>query len=421
MRQKSRRRIDAGEPTMLRSFNLRRPILIGLEPPIAGSMSTRHPIFLHAGVLFLTLGFLPSMSSAVAASVTSKFTPHLGCYEDEDNTPGAYRREFCLFDRGVLYSDRMGSKEGFAACGKYDVRARGRIMFWWPGASDGALVGGPDAGNKPVKGTCRWRTGKDDDLILSNCEMKGDWKRLSDDQPHQPSAKECAPPSPAEAFVSAAGAGDLAAVQKLLARGVDINAKGDAIGRTALMAASLNGRTDVVRALLRKGADVNAKDDLGHTALFWGASDGPLDVVRALLDKGADVDAKSDDTIGTALAAASLGGHLDIVRALLDKGADVNAKSNDTIGTALAAASFGGHLNIVRALLDKGADVDAKSNKDGGTALMAASAQSDLDVVQALLESGADVNAKGSDGATALSVAKDEQVKAVLMEAGATP
>ena len=176
--------------------------------------------------------------------------------------------------------------------------------------------------------------------------MEREWKRLSDHHLYQPSAKDCAPPSPAEAFVSAARDGDLAAMQKLLARGVD----------------------------------VNAKDNSGGTALYWASFD-----------------------------------HLDIVRALLDRGADVNAD------TPLVVASFGGHLDIVRALLDKGADVNAKDSRDGGTALMAASAQGHLDVVQALLEKGADVNAKGNDGTTALSVAKDDGVKAVLTEAGATP
>jgi ankyrin repeat protein len=347
------------------------------------SMNTRRSIFLRAGLLFLTLGLLPPMSSAVAASVTPKFRPHLGCYENND----ADRRGFCLFDRGVLESYHMLTTEGFDDCGKYNVRARDRIMFWWPpGAWNSALIS-TDIVNKPIKGTCTWRADKDDNLILSNCEMKGEWKRLPDDPPHQPSAKDCAPPSLAETFVDAARAGDLATMQKLLARGVDVNAKGDKYGGTALMAASLNSQTDAVRALLRKGANVNAKDNFGRTALLSGASFGPLELVRALLEKGADV----------------------------------NVRSNDTTGTALAGASFGGHLDIVRALLDKGADVNTKGNMDGGTALMAASAQGHLDVVQALLENGADVNAKASDSTTALSVAKDDAVKAVLTEAGATP
>ena len=375
---------------MLRSFMLRTPIPVGLGPQIAFSVNTRHSILLRTGVLLLTLGLLSPISLAAAASATSKSTfksrPRLGCYDALDD---GYRRSFCLFDRGVMDSIRDGYREGFGDCGKYNVRARNGIRFWWPPrAFNGALISTGD-GLKDIEGTCTWRADKDDNLILSNCEMAGEWKRLSDDQQYKRRAKLCAPRTPAEAFISAARAGDLAAMQKLLARGVDVNATAYESDGTALMAASLNGQTEAVRALLRKGANVNAKDKFGRTALFEGASSyGPLDVVWALLDGGADVNAKDNDG-STALMVASFSG-------------------------------FSGSLDIVRALLDKGADVNAKGNKDGGTALMAASAQGHLHVVQALLENGADVNAKGSDGATALSVAKDDEIKAALKDAGAT-
>jgi hypothetical protein len=242
-------------------------------------MNKRRSIFLSASVLFLTLGLLPPMSSAVAASITSRFRPRLGCYENNDID----LRGFCLFDRGVLESYHMLTREGFDDCGKYNVRARDRIMFWWPpGAWNGALIS-TDIVNKPIKGTCTWRADKDDNLILSNCEMNGEWKRLSDDRRYQPSAKNCAPPSPAEAFVAAARAGDLAAMQKLLARGVDVNAK-DKDGGTALMAASAQGHLDVVQALLENGADVKAKGSNGTTALSVAKDD---EVKAALTDAGA--------------------------------------------------------------------------------------------------------------------------------------
>jgi ankyrin repeat protein len=83
-------------------------------------------------------------------------------------------------------------------------------------------------------------------------------------------------------------------------------------------------------------------------------------------------------------------------------------------------ASYGGHLDVVWALLEKGADVNARRNEDGVTPLIAASAQGHVDVVRALLEKGADVDAKGNDAITALSVAKDDEIKAALKDAGAT-
>ncbi|MGB6373780.1 MAG: ankyrin repeat domain-containing protein, partial [Methylocella sp.] len=71
---------------------------------------------------------------------------------------------------------------------------------------------------------------------------------------------------PAEDLINAALRGDAAAVQALLAKGADVNAKMP-FGWTALITASKFARLDVVQALLAKGADVNAKRIDGETAL----------------------------------------------------------------------------------------------------------------------------------------------------------
>jgi len=70
-----------------------------------------------------------------------------------------------------------------------------------------------------------------------------------------------------EDLIEAARRGDTAAVQSLLTKGADVNAKGRN-GATALIWASENGHLEVVQALLAKGAAVNAKNDDGVTALI---------------------------------------------------------------------------------------------------------------------------------------------------------
>jgi uncharacterized protein len=90
----------------------------------------------------------------------------------------------------------------------------------------------------------------------------------------------------------------------------------------------------------------------------------------------------------------------------------------------LLKAALDGDAAAVKALLAKGADVNAQGSEgaehnDGLTALMVASQQGRPDVVQALLAKGADVNAKSNDGGTALSLATDHEVRALLLQAGA--
>ncbi len=123
----------------------------------------------------------------------------------------------------------------------------------------------------------------------------------------------------AEDLRNAAGKGDISTVQALLAKGVDVNARGDASVR-ALMLASGEGHLDVVHALLAKGADVNAYNDNGWTALMYASSAGHLDVVQALLAKGADVNAEGYNS-NTALSIAKAKGYSDIAQLLIEAGA----------------------------------------------------------------------------------------------------
>ncbi len=50
-----------------------------------------------------------------------------------------------------------------------------------------------------------------------------------------------------------------------------------------------------MKLLLGKGANIEARDNNGHTALLWASFQGHTDVVRQLLDKGTNVDARNND------------------------------------------------------------------------------------------------------------------------------
>jgi ankyrin repeat protein len=190
-------------------------------------------------------------------------------------------------------------------------------------------------------------------------------------------------------LITAAGRGDLPAVNALLTAGADVNdTKNTASGpTTALMEASSNGQLEVVQALLAAKTDVNAK--------------------RGLNSKGPD----------TALTLASLNGHLNVVQALLAAKADVNAGSIPALYYAIAV----GNLDIVKVLLAAKPDLDWQDPMMGATALMQAlapfrfylpnqppSPSGRWDIARLLVEAGANVNVMTKWGVTALKLVAEE-------------
>ena len=88
-----------------------------------------------------------------------------------------------------------------------------------------------------------------------------------------------------------------AAVEKLIAAGAKVNARGGypLIGRTALMIACQKGDVNMVRRLIEAGANLNMRDSNGETALMRGV-EHPR-VLKTLLLYGAD--ANITDNSGT--------------------------------------------------------------------------------------------------------------------------
>lgn len=180
-------------------------------------------------------------------------------------------------------------------------------------------------------------------------------------------------------------------VEKLLAKAVDINACCNSItlnnrfetfaprtppydmpqSLSALQAAALNGRQEIIDLLLQNGADVNcpARGSGGLTPLQAIASLDrkslerviKLRCVMKLINSGANVNAAPAWNLGlSALQAAALIGDVMIARVLVAWDADVNAPAcRYGGGTALAIAARGGHVDMVRFLLKSGAAVPA--------------------------------------------------------------
>ncbi len=204
--------------------------------------------------------------------------------------------------------------------------------------------------------------------------------------------------------------GDTAMVQALLRAGADINYTGDDEDFSIMEAAKdrpeilailktnkakqdlivASEQNDIAKVkMLLSNVEKSIRDREDTTALIWATKEGRTSVVKALLAAGVKVDEclDSDDNGTTALMWAATQGHIDIVRLLLASNADVN-RLGAYDGSALEGAVANGHMEIVKLLLANGADVNAKDN-DGNTALKLAQKAGNTKIVELLKQAEA--------------------------------
>jgi outer membrane protein assembly factor BamB len=130
-----------------------------------------------------------------------------------------------------------------------------------------------------------------------------------------------------EELWAAAKKGDARAVEAVLARGVDVDAK-TPYGATALFFAAGKGHVEVVKVLLKHKANPNTKDTFyNSTPLVWVLQEKHWEVARLLLEAGA----KESDT---ALTFAAGQGEKGLVKWLLE----TKKPSSTTLTSALTAA-----------------------------------------------------------------------------------
>lgn len=183
-----------------------------------------------------------------------------------------------------------------------------------------------------------------------------------------------------------------------------------------LHAAVVAGNRDEVERLLARDASlVNSRDEKGNAPLHHAAWHNQLELAQLLLTRGAVVDPKRTEGRVTPLESASYFGHVDMVRLLLGAGADPNVKVYEG-KTALHQAARNGHLAICQALTEKGARVDAERD-NGYTPLHTAAESGQAETLLWLLACGADPTHRGKDGKTALAVASNDSIRALLQSA----
>jgi uncharacterized protein len=103
---------------------------------------------------------------------------------------------------------------------------------------------------------------------------------------------------------------------------VAVAASGCAPGNAALVDACLSGNLAEVQLLLKKGVDIEGTAFDGLTPLDAAAQQGHLEVIKYLLSQGAAVNG-TDRSPRNALALAAVYGHTDCVKYLISRGGEI--------------------------------------------------------------------------------------------------
>jgi Ankyrin repeats (3 copies) len=202
------------------------------------------------------------------------------------------------------------------------------------------------------------------------------------------------------AMIRAAEGGDAAKVRRALAGGASVNAPYmDAVsfpcsgnsGYTALMLAAIERHADVVKLLIAHNSDPNIERK-GRTALHFAAFRRDQEVIGLLVAAGAKGDPARIRLDWELIRAACKG------YKMADwEGFPPYPGAPGDLDTALE----------LKEVLKQGVDVNAV-DPEGHSALMYAANLGLIDNVRVLLAAGADAEKKSKKGATALSVAEQE-------------
>jgi len=224
--------------------------------------------------------------------------------------------------------------------------------------------------------------------------------------------------SKGEAVAAAIRDQDLMKVQSLLDESLDLLHVGDNRSNQPIHWAVMTRQLDAIDELLKRGADINAKRADGARPIqltngdyhYRGWRDVPRNVTaspRQVLDhlrkRGAHVD----------ICTAAFIGDLNRVRELLDTDPSLANLPSDYVsyyaasGTPLKNAALSGNIETVKLLLERGADPNQPEEgiAPHGHALHSAVVKGHIEIVRLLLAHGAHANVEIESSADTLSAA----------------
>lgn len=190
-------------------------------------------------------------------------------------------------------------------------------------------------------------------------------------------------------LLESAGRGDLAAVNRLIAAGVDLEQR-DGQRQTALLLAVAGNHVAVAKALLAAGASPNAQAANQDTPWLLAGASGRTEIIAAMLPHKPDLSLRNRYG-GNALIPACERAHVETTRLLLTSGIDVNHVNNLgwTCLLEIVILGDGGprHREVAKLVLDAGANPNL-ADKDGVSPLQHARKRGQSEVARLIAAAG---------------------------------
>lgn len=190
-------------------------------------------------------------------------------------------------------------------------------------------------------------------------------------------------------LLEAAGRGDLAAVNRLIAAKADLEQR-DGQRQTPLLLAVAGNHVAVAKALLAAGASPNAQAANQDTPWLLAGASGRTEIIAAMLPLKPDLTIRNRYG-GNALIPACERAHVETAKLLLTSGIDVNHVYNLgwTCLLEIVILGDGGprHQQVAQLVLDAGADPNL-ADRDGISPLQHARKRGQSEVARLIAAAG---------------------------------
>jgi ankyrin repeat protein len=190
-------------------------------------------------------------------------------------------------------------------------------------------------------------------------------------------------------LLEAAGRGDLAAVNRLIAAKADLEQR-DGQRQTPLLLAVAGNHVAVAKALLAAGASPNAQAANQDTPWLLAGASGRTEIIAAMLPLKPDLTIRNRYG-GNALIPACERAHVETAKLLLTSGLDVDHVNNLgwTCLLEIVILGDGGsrHQQVARLVLDAGANPNL-ADKDGVSPLQHARKRGQNEVAKLIAAAG---------------------------------